>query len=203
MSTKMRDPAMARGAGGASASVGGLTALQAQRLEALLEGLTVHHDRFEALLDEHRDALGRADAARIGLCVEREQVAGRMLAELDAERTALLREIAGVSLRWQLSQPAGAPDPTKMTLTSVAMRAGEPTRERLVSQARALRVVMERVVEKQRVIRTASQSLMVHMRSLFEQVSLRLTHTGTYGRPGQRAAGVHTSTVVSTLDMTQ
>ncbi len=200
MSTMMRDDAKARSVrAGAS---GGLTELQIRRLEALLLGLIEHHERLERVLDEHRDALAKADAARIGVCVEREQMAGRKLAELDAERMALLREIAGVSLRWQLSQPAGSPDPTKATLTSVAMRVNGPARDALLTLAGTLRAVMGRVVQKQQVIRTASQSLMVHMRSLFEQVSLQLTHTGTYARPGQRAAGMHASAVVSTLDMT-
>lgn len=170
-----------------------LSEAQLAELTGLLDDLTAHHTEMLALLAEHRAAIASADTAALDRCIGRQQHAALRLSELESRRARLVRSV------WQ-GEPgrrAAGPVPA-ITLSFLASRAAEPARGSLLRAAVRLKELMATVAEKQRAVRSASESLLGHMQGLIAQVARTLSPTGIYARPGA-PAGVP---VAGGLDMT-
>lgn len=163
-----------------------MTPETAGRVTEILAESVACHERLLELYGEHREAIRSADHARMGAVMESEDELLARVATLEGERRAAL----GLNPR---ARAAGEP-----TITMLASVAGEPARSTLLELAERLKVLIERCRGAQRAIRTASESLLTHMRGLMSQVNQRLSHAGTYGRRGTVSSA---APVVTSLDM--
>lgn len=164
----------------------------AAELEALLRDLIAHHERMLSLCIAHAGALARADGPATARLIEEQQTVGRAIIDLDARRTRL---VAG----WNAGTPPtpGAPGGT---LSALAARLPEPARARVLDLAARLRGILSALVDQQRVVARASETLLGHMQGLMAQVARKLSHAGIYARPGAPVA-VAGGPVVSGLDV--
>lgn len=167
-------------------------------LEALLRDLIAHHERMLALCIAHAGALARADGPATARLIEEQQTVGRAIIDLDARRARLVAA-------WNAAAPAHGMTraPASGTLSALAARLPEPARGRVLDLASRLRGILNALVDQQRVVARASETLLGHMQGLMAQVARRLSHAGTYARPGAPAAlgGVGGGLVVSGLDV--
>ena len=117
-----------------------------------------------------------------------------LVCEPDAARR---RDLVDRGVRTAADPGVAGPVPA-ITLSFLASRTAEPARGALLQAARQLKELMARVAEKQRAVRTASESLLGHMQGLIAQVARSLSPTGTYARPGAPVG----APVAGGLDMT-
>ncbi len=160
----------------------------AEHLEGLLARLTERYTLAQQLLNEHRDALRRADGPAVAALAERESEVLEELGALDAVRRELIAAAAPLLPR--------VPHP--VTLTHLAGLLPEADRSRLTAAANRLRRLAEDVRDRTAVIRAATASLLTHMEGLARQVGKNLSHAGTYGRRGTVDTG---QPVLSALDL--
>lgn len=145
-------------------------------LEALLRELAAVQGDLLALAAEHRDAISRADTARMAACGQRQ--------------AALLGRGRDAEQRRRMLVEAWAPKERGITLTDLAARVEEPGRARLLALGGQVRSLIERLARENRVVRAATESLMAHMDGIVRQVSRRLSQSGTYSRRGGIDGGV-------------
>jgi len=162
----------------------------AERLEQLLEALTLEHERLDALADRRAGAIASANLTGLGECVAEESAAAQRIAALEEERRRLLDEAA---------PSLGLEDPASTTISQVAERMPAPERGRLTDAALRLRTLIERVHTKNQSSGMAAERLARHMEGVIRAAEGWLSHARTYGRGGMVAAG---PTVCSALDLT-
>lgn len=171
----MNQPATHRPAVIKTTSTTRLTEQQAQEAETLITRYQQVGQLMLEVSQRHHGAIGRADTKLIAQCVQQQQSLSVQLAELEAQRGILLKK---------LSLPISA------TLSIVAERAQPSKREELLMRAAAARHTLGEALKLHEVIRQASQTLMLHMQGLVQQVSRHMSGHGGYSRVamGQTAA---------------
>ena len=151
-------------------------------LRKLLDELETHHTQHLTLLIEHRRAIGLADQGLLAECVHRQQSAALALSQIEHNRAALLRQIAG-------------PKAPPMTLTQLARLAGATHAPALLAQALRVRTLMATCIQKQTVLASASSSLLGHVHTLVRQIARNLSETGAYARGAVVNQGASSGTV--------
>lgn len=154
-------------------------------LEGLLTDLVQAHEAFVEASGLHREAIRCADTEAIAAARDDVAEACIHIANLDAERQALVARLS--------------PDQPEATLTHLAAGLPEPERGRALELAATLRELVIRARTDQRRLRAAADSMLRHVRGVVQQVQQSLNHAGTYGRAGRVEAGAR---VVSGIDMT-
>lgn len=162
----------------------------ASELDVLLNAFTELYRTLEGCLAEHERALRAADARALQQAVEAQRPLWTRAAELDRQRREITARAA--SGRPELLKAHG----TEVKISHLAGLTSEAPR--LVAFAEKVRGLVERVHERVRVIRVATESLLAHMEGIARQVSGSLNHAKTYGRQGRVEAG---PSVVSALDL--
>jgi hypothetical protein len=180
-STSTKPPAKA-------ASTTRLSEQQAREAEALITRYQQVGQMMLEVSQRHHGAIGRADNRLIAQCVQQQQMLATQLAELEAQRSMLLKKL-GL--------------PLSATLSIVAERAMPSKREELLMRAAAARNTLGEALKLHEVIRQASQTLMLHMQGLVQQVSRQLSGQGSYGRVAiGGAGGMNAAAAGGRLDVT-
>lgn len=159
-----------------------LGGLDLDKLESLLSDLESEHETLLELAGQQRDAICNADARQLGQIVE--------------QTAATLGRIATIehSRRQVIAQPDGS----LPTVDQIASNATPHHAQVLAHRSKSLRELMIRLKDEHEAVRQASLALSNHMNGLIEQVSAKLSHSGTYGRTGAVDPG--RQQVVSSLD---
>lgn len=157
-----------------------------ERLEPLLQSMIVEHECLLELCKQHQDAIRIADTDQLAKVIEQTNEIMCRIGRLDQQRDAIARSVS----------PATQAQPT---ITEMSRHLPEPARGRTKDLADQLRGLAKQVHEEHTVLRAASEVLMIHMSGLMQQVSQRLSHSGTYGRHGVVEAG--SQQVVSGIDI--
>jgi hypothetical protein len=159
------------------------------KLDSLLADLESEHEHLLELAGLQREAIISADAKELGLVVK--------------QTAQALNRIAGIEHTRQ--QVIKRPDGTIPTVDQITQELrhqhDDQHAEALTNRSTSLRALMHRVKEEHEAVRVATLALSNHMSGLMEQVSAKLSHTGTYGRRGAVDPG--RSQVVSSLDTIQ
>ncbi|MEM0984423.1 MAG: flagellar protein FlgN [Planctomycetota bacterium] len=150
----------------------------------VLDEMIDAHEQLLMLFEEHKTAIRFANGAALDELGQREQAIFERIGTLDARRRSLM------SVR-------GKSDPA-MTVTQLSAASPEPARTQLAERARKLRELIARAQSAHVAIKAASESLLMHLRGVVQQVGARLSHAGTYGRDG---AVRNTSQVMTGLDV--
>jgi len=159
------------------------------KLDALLMDLESEHHTLLNLAGLQREAIVKADPKVLGKVVE------------DTAQT--LTRIAGIERTRQqvIKRPDGTiPTVNQITAELTDQHDHEHART-LTSRSASLRELMHKVKEEHEAVRVATLALSNHMSGLMEQISAKLSHSGTYGRRGSVNPG--RSQVVSSLDTVQ
>lgn len=159
-----------------------LDGLDLDKLESLLSDLESEHETLLDLAGQQRDAICNADARQLGQIVE--------------QTTATLGRIA--TIEHARRQTIAQPDGSLPTVDQIASSAAPHHAQVLTRRSRSLRELMTRLKDEHEAVRQASLALSNHMNGLIEQVSAKLSHSGTYGRTGAVDPG--RQQVVSSLD---
>ncbi|MEM7623654.1 MAG: hypothetical protein AAF235_10690 [Planctomycetota bacterium] len=150
-------------------------------LPTLIEELIDAHTAWLDAITEQRTAISRAEPAAVEIALRRQDRAQLRVATLDAKRRDRIGD-------------------NGITLTAIAKTLDEPIQRRALGRAEELKSLAKTIQREQSVVRTASASLLAHMRGVMSQVASALNHAGTYARGGQMDAG---PVVVSSLDIRQ
>ncbi len=161
-----------------------IAALDLDKLDSLLADLESEHERLLELAGLQREAIIRADAKGLGEVVQ--------------ETTQTLGRIAGIERSRQ--QIIKLPDGSIPSVQQIASQVDPQHASTLSNRSSSLRTLMLKVKEEHEAVRLASQALSNHMNGLMEQITAKLSHTGTYGRRGSVTAA--RAQVVSSLDTT-
>ncbi len=179
-----------------------LPPVMVERLETVLALLVGHHEVMLVHTREHREAIGRADSAAIGRCLQQQHADAARFAELERMRMDIFDAIAAQSAGQSAGPRTGrAPvvKPPTPTVSSLLSRIAEHQQVRIAAITTRLKSLVVQLEEQRRVIRIATESLLGHMQGLIMQVSRALSPTGTYSRPNSGGAGPQ---VISGLDLT-
>ncbi len=158
-------------------------AIDAGAVESLLTDLLAAYGELASLAAEHRAAISRADGDAVEACARREAGLAARLADIEQRRRAL----------------ASAPPGERVTISSVVERLPQPARARAAELVSRLRETVKGVQRDYATIRAATQSIVAHIDGLVQQVSRRLSGTGTYGPEGRVEAA---KTVPCGIDVT-
>ncbi len=148
------------------------------QFESILIALIETHEQMLAIAIEHRAAISRADTTGVQSCVGRQAVLSARVNELESQRRTLTAALAP-------ARP-GSPSPT---ITLVAQKLPEPSRGRVLGAAAKLRDVLLRLQRENRILRSATQSLVAHMDGLIQQVARALSQARLYGPQGRIDTG--------------
>ena len=159
--------------------------LDLDKLDSLLVDLESEHEQLLALAGQQRDAITRADTKDLGRVVEQTAMTLGRIAGIENSRQRLIKR----------------PDGSIPTVNQIAEQADPEHAQTLTDRSASLRELMVRVNKEHQAVREASQALSNHMSGLMEQISAKLSHTGTYGRRGVVDPG--RAQVVSSLDTVQ
>jgi len=159
--------------------------LDLDKLDALLADLESEHEQLLTLAGQQRDAITRADTKDLGRVVEQTAMTLGRIAGIENSRQRLIKR----------------PDGSIPTVNQIAAQADRDHAKTLTDRSASLRELMVRVNKEHQAVREASQALSNHMSGLMEQISAKLSHTGTYGRRGAVDPG--RAQVVSSLDTVQ
>lgn len=161
----------------------------ATRLNALIEALLTCYEAMDRVADERARAVSAADVRALNECVQSESEIVKQVAQLDAERASIVRDMAQDS-RF---------DPATTTISQLAHDLNTPRSEELLTAARRLRALMEQVHHKNAATKLAAEKLARHMQGLLLEAERLHSHSGAYGRSGAVRAGAR---VVTALDCT-
>lgn len=161
------------------------------RLEQILSALVGQHTRLLAHTVEHRRAISEADLPALRACLEQQGDLLQSIVALERERQAIVAGMIGAA-------PAAPGLAAKVTMSSLAARAPEPSRTRLADIAAALRDVLSRLHHEHQALRAAAATLSIHMEGIMRQVGRSLSHAGTYARSGAVDSSVQ---VLSAIDV--
>lgn len=155
------------------------TADLGSQLESLLERQLSAHAEWRRVVQSHKEAISAADPRAIAIATEQQAAMVRRVHDLEEERQRTL----GTATVTELIRTLPAAD-----------------RARLTEMAERLKALAVEIRDEQRLVRTASENLMTHMRGLMSQIAARLSHAGTYGAGGRVESS---ATVVSGLDISR
>ncbi|MFK7758995.1 MAG: flagellar protein FlgN [Phycisphaerales bacterium] len=159
--------------------------LDLDRLETLLADLEHEHEHLLDLAGQQRDAISRADTKDLSKIVKATaETLGRIANIEQTRRKEIIRA-----------------DGSLPTVDQISEQAGEHHAKILRDRSQSLRALMMKLKDEHEAVREASLALSNHMSGLMEQVSAKLSHTGTYGRRGNVNPG--RAQVVSSLDTLQ
>lgn len=179
---------MTRPTGQSKSACWTLGALAAE-LEAVVTGYEGAYVALERAAEEHRDALRRGDTSGAAQAAGAEGPALLRIGELDRRRDALINaaaeSIPGLKGRGQITLGA---------IAASLPGAGSD----LAARAAGLRALVARTSGLLGSLERASRSLATHFEGVLRQVSMRVSHSGTYGRRGFAEPG---PAVVSGLDL--
>ncbi|MBO6513612.1 MAG: flagellar export chaperone FlgN [Phycisphaerales bacterium] len=161
-----------------------IAALDLDKLESLLADLETEHERLLELAGLQREAIINADAKGLGEVVE--------------QTTQTLGRIAGIERSRQ--QTIKLPDGSIPSVQQITSQVDPDHASTLNDRSTSLRTLMLKVKQEHEAVRLASQALSNHMNGLMEQITAKLSHTGTYGRRGSVTPA--RAQVVSSLDTT-
>lgn len=161
----------------------------AAELEAVVGGYEEAYRALEGAAEAHRDALRRGDSAGAAAATGAEGPALLKIGDLDRRRDGLINGAAEVL--------PGLRGKRQVTLGVIAASLPGAGSE-LAARAAGLRVVVARTAGLLASLERASRSLATHFEGVLRQVSMRVSHSGTYGRRGFAEAG---PAVVSGLDI--
>jgi hypothetical protein len=142
--------------------------------ESTLESLIQTHEQMLAIARDHRAAIGRADGGAVQACIGQQAVLAARAVDLDSTRKRLSAALS------QGREAAGA-----TTISAVAARLPEPSRTRILGLAGRLRELLTALQRENRIIRSATESLLSHMDGLMQQVARTLSHTRLYSPQGR------------------
>lgn len=168
-------------------------------LDRALRDLVSEHEALLALAKTHREAIARADVSAMHRCLEEQEKRLHSIRLHESRRQAAIRALQGPAAQTSAG-PAGrgAADEPAARLSTLAQRAAEPVRSRLIGLGERLREVLNALQAEHQAVRNAAETLSSHMEGLMRQVCRHLSHAGTYGR----TAAIDTSTpVVTVLDL--
>ena len=152
------------------------------RLDSLLADLETEHERLLELAGLQRSAISRADPKGLSEVVEQTADTLQRIATIEQSRRKAIAR----------------PDGSFPTVAQITKHADAKNARILNNRSQSLRDLMQRVNEEHEAVRIASLALSNHMNGLIEQVSSKMSHTGTYGRRGKVDRG--RNQVVSSLD---
>ncbi len=159
------------------------------KLDALLMDLENEHHTLLDLAGLQREAIVKADPKVLGKVVE--------------ETAQTLTRIAGIERTRQqvIKQPDGSIPTVNQITDELKDQHDHEHAQALSSRSASLRELMQRVKEEHEAVRLATLALSNHMNGLMEQISAKLSHSGTSGRRGSVDPG--RSQVISSLDTVQ
>lgn len=121
-------------------------------------------------------AVRRADAAALVACTSAEAVRLHGVAQLDRKRAAALAALAQ-----QLHDPALA----RARLEEIAKKLPPPFSAKLQAKSAGLRLVAEKLQEKNRVFASVARNLQSHVRAVLNDLTGAATGGPAYGRDGK------------------
>jgi hypothetical protein len=146
---------------------------------AMLEQLVRLHEQMIATLDRQLAAARAADSDGMRQCQEQTEQLVRQVAQVEAQRRALSRDLAieaGID---------GGPAGRGVTASRLAAALPEPQRSRLTQQAGLLRQRVQEVDRLNKLLADVSRRILVHLKSAYEMVSRAAGTTGVYAANGQ------------------
>lgn len=164
--------------------------LLATELETLMGSLREIYESLAQRLEEHQAAIRAASTRAIEVAVQAEETLIQRLAGLEQKRREVVAKAA--SAHPALAKAHGS----QITLSMLA--AFTPEKQRLSGLADSLRVLIDTVNARLKIVREATAQLLIHMQAIASQVSAGFNHAKTYGRAGKIDAG---PAVVSALDL--
>lgn len=152
----------------------------ASELVTLLQDLLLVHERLLILAQARQDAMRAYDVTHLAALVEREEVEGRTLAQMELRRRELMvrcQRLLGF-----------AP-----TTSQVAARCREPIASQLTGLAAKLRDTIERIDRLHRINARVNQAVVKSLAKVLKIVTGVAQHAGLYMRNGRKAAlaGIH------------
>lgn len=159
----------------------------ARRISALLDDMTVTHQRLLIETQTHREAIRKADGHSVEASASRQAALLTRVGELEGKR----RELVGL-------HPIPGRAAQSVTLSDLIALTPAEHRQRLQRTADDLRALMRAVHAEQQTVAAATRSLLAHMEGLMRQVGRTLSHAQTYGRNGVVEPG---PAVISALDL--
>jgi hypothetical protein len=189
--TSNKPPGVLRGAAVATIADRGKLAGE---VESLLDELLAQHEAWRGLQADQRNALRRADGDGVEDVVGRQSAVLQRIADLEERRRAVVKAAcaSGAVARADATGP--------VTLTQIAEALPEPGRGRLLDLAGRLKALLADIDSQNRMLKSATHTLVTHMEGLMRQVARTISHSGTYGRRGYVDS---TPTVVSGMDVVQ
>lgn len=161
----------------------------AAELDGVVGGYEEAYLALEKAAEAHREGLRRGDAAVAERATAAEGPALLRIGELDRRRDALINAAAEAL--------PGLRGRGQVTLGSIAASLPGAGSE-LAARAAGLRTLVARTSGLLGSLERASRSLATHFEGVLRQVSMRVSHSGTYGRRGFAEPG---PAVVSGLDI--
>ena len=143
----------------------------------LLGQLRALYERLSEVVQRKLAAMKRADTAVMRRLTEEELT----LADRLQERNGLRRQFMDLVGR-QFDLPAG--EARSLTLSQLSTRVPEPERTKLLDAAAALRAVMSRVAQLNRVAGIASREILSHLRSIAGAIRPRVDQPAGYTGKG-------------------
>jgi DNA anti-recombination protein RmuC len=162
-----------------------------QRLERVLTALLEAHQRMIAEASAQRRALSEADVNGLRACLERQGSLHASVVALERER----QEIVGLIARGTVGA-SGTGSGGAVTMSSIAARATEPARSRLMGVTAALREALLALHAEHAALKAAASALSTHMEGIMRQVFRSLSHSGTYARSGSVDSSVQVVTAI-------
>jgi hypothetical protein len=159
---------------------------------ALLDQLVRLHEQMIAALDRQLAAARAADGDSMRRCQEQTEQLVRQVAQVEAQRRALSRNLA-----LQAGIDAG-PVGRGVTASSLAAVLLEPDRSRLIHQAGLLRQRIQEVDRLNKVLADVSRRILLHLKSAYDMVARAAGTTGVYAANG-RLRQAQRSTVFETV----
>ncbi len=161
----------------------------ASELEAVVGGYEEAYGVLEKAAVEHREALRRGDASGAERAAAAEGPALLRIGELDRRRDGLINAAAEAM--------PGLRGKGQVTLGAIAASLPGAGSD-LAGRAAGLRALVARTSGLLGSLERASRNLATHFEGVLRQVSMRVSHSGTYGRRGFAEPG---PAVVSGLDI--
>lgn len=153
-----------------------------EKLDELLGRLESQHGTLLELAGRQRDAVRTADAGALGAVIQQTAETIGRIQETERERRDLVKQ----------------PDGSLPTVEQLARDMDETHAAKLLDRAQSLRELMRKVHQEHEAVRKATEAIAGHMRGMVEQVSAKLSYTGTYSQRGSVRPG--SQQVVSGID---
>jgi len=155
------------------------------RLASVLDEMVSAHEALGEAAREHRAALSSVDADRMDAALGRVQACLQRIAELEHQRSSIVREAVQGDRVLRARDRAGEPPPR---LTELAQTLKGEQRDRLVGAAVRLREIAQSARREVASVRSASVSLLRHMEGLVQEIASRVSGAQTYAPPGRGAS---------------